>query len=942
MVFILINSQTIALLLLSILIRTSIEKNFIFSIIISIYNTARYIDDSLGSVINQTIEFNKIQIILVNDGSTDESEEKCLLYKKKYPNNIIYIKLEHSGVSKARNVGLKYAEGRYINFLDSDDKFDKNVFKYILIFFKYYKNVNIIGCRLKFFESSESYHPLDYKFYRTRVSNLTEEYNCIHLMSSSTFFRYSLIKNSEFKEGVFTGEDTIFINNFLLLNPLIGFVREAIYFYRKRADSTSAVQNAVKNEDYYFSIIKSVDEYLIEKSKKLYNKIVPFIQFYLGYTILFRIAFPAYKYLDSIQLNKYYQIMQNILNQIEDKYILEQNILSLNEKFVALSQKYHRDLRDDILFQNDLLIYSGNILMNITKSRRILIWRIIKIENNNIILEGKDNCILKSDTYYYFCRIGNSVYYPKYYDYFVYDFITMYGNLDKGRMVVFTLPLGNNNIQTLQFFLSYNGCEIELFPSFGWFTHITNINNSYYISGEYIIKSINLRINIYQYNETLKQLFEEEYCEVLKKLKKNNIIKLRKDYFNYDKIFEEKKNPIWIINDKQNLAGDNGEYFFRFLIKTNPKNLNFYFAIKKECTDYNRLKYLGNILELGSEIYLKNFLRADKIISSVYDSWAYNPFGNDRKYLIDLFHFDFIFIQHGIIKDDLSLYINRVTKNFSLIITSSNKEYKSILDNKYHYNFNNIILTGLPRFDNLQKLKKIINKEKIILVIPTWRMYIKGTTNSNTYESLYSHSFNSTDYFQFYNNLINDNELLINMKNYNYTGIFCLHPYFVQQWKDFKGNKIFTVLKNCDYQNLILKSSLLITDYSSIFFDFVYLNKPIIYSQFDYEEYINFHYPKGYFNYIKDGFGPVCLEIKCVIKLTILKMKNGCLMENKYLKRVKNFFKYIDNKNSERLYSHLIKNNIPKSNKKNFFCFYIIFFNLIIYKFNKKLYNINI
>ena len=187
-------------------------KAFIFSVIISIYNTGRYLDDSIGSVINQTVNLKNIQIILVNDGSTDETEEKCLRYKEKYPNNIIYIKIEHGGVSKARNIGLKNAKGEFINFFDSDDKWDKNAFSYVLLFFRYYKKINIIGCRMKFFEAFDGYHPLDYKFYRTRIVNLTKEYNCVHLSSSSSFFRYSLIKYKQFKEGVFNSEDTRFIN----------------------------------------------------------------------------------------------------------------------------------------------------------------------------------------------------------------------------------------------------------------------------------------------------------------------------------------------------------------------------------------------------------------------------------------------------------------------------------------------------------------------------------------------------------------------------------------------------------------------------------------------------------------------------------------------------------------------------------------------------------
>ena len=123
------------------------------------------------------------------------------------------------------------------------------------------------------FEASNSYHPLDYKFYKTRKVNLNLEYNSIQLSSSSSFFRHSIIKDKLFEEGIFNGEDTLFINKILLVKPIMGLIKEAIYFYRKRRDSSSAVQNSVKNEDYYFSILKSVDGYLIEKSKQFYNKI---------------------------------------------------------------------------------------------------------------------------------------------------------------------------------------------------------------------------------------------------------------------------------------------------------------------------------------------------------------------------------------------------------------------------------------------------------------------------------------------------------------------------------------------------------------------------------------------------------------------------------------------------------------------------------------------
>jgi CDP-glycerol glycerophosphotransferase (TagB/SpsB family) len=295
-----------------------------------------------------------------------------------------------------------------------------------------------------------------------------------------------------------------------------------------------------------------------------------------------------------------------------------------------------------------------------------------------------------------------------------------------------------------------------------------------------------------------------------------------------------------------------------------------------------RLKKLGNVLSLNSDEYLNIFLKADKIISSMSNSWVDNPFGEDRKYIRDLFHFDLIFLQHGIIKDDLSDQLNRLRKNYSLFITSTKKEYMSILNPKYGYNKSNIILTGLPRYDNLYRLSKIKKKEKLIFIAPTWRMNIKGTTKINTYESIYSDTFKFTDYFNFYNNLINEEKLIYTMKKFNYTGIFCLHPSFSSQYKDFKANHLFSVKRKCNYQKNLIKASLLVTDYSSIFFDFAYLRKPVIYSHFDYEEYRMNHYPQGYFDYEKDGFGPITHDSKDTVNEIIKEIENNCLLRKKY------------------------------------------------------------
>lgn len=880
---------------------------FIFSVIIPIYNTGRYLDEAIFSLLNQTIGFENIQLILINDGSVDQTEEISLNYQKQYPNNIIYVKIEHGGVSKARNIGIDYAIGRYITFLDPDDKWDSRAFSYILLFFENNKNIELVAARLKFFEFIEDYHPLDYKFYKTRIVNLTQEYNCIHLSASSSVFKASLIKGNKFQENISFYEDIRLINNILLLKPIMGLIREAIYFYRKRADFTSNTQTHNKEIDFYLYTIKNVHQYLINRSKIIYNKTLPFIQFFLGYDVLFRIYSDAYMFLDKIDYNNYCDIIKSLLKQIDDKYILEQKILSYKYKIFALSKKYNKDLRYDVIFENNSFIYSNHIVLDFKKKYGDhIIWKFLEIKNDKLHLEGKDNFWMPRENYFYFCKLGNKTFFPKYDHFSNYDFITMYGIIEKGRTVSFDIPLVNFNSQIFHFYISYNGIIMEIFPSLGWFAHIPSIKNGYYISDNYISKYINNRLTIFRNRKDLAKLFEEQYCKQLEKEGKNYIINLRKENIKYrNKI---KKKEIWIICDRPDKAGDNGEYFFRYLKTKNPKEIISYFAIRKNSSDYNRLKKLGNILNLDSYEYLKMFLKADKIISSMSNSWVDNPFGEDRKYIRDLFHFDLIFLQHGITKDDVSKYLHRFQKNYSLFITATKKEYKSILNYKYGYDKKSVVLTGFPRYDNLYRLNKIKRRAKLLFIAPTWRMNIRGTINLITYESIHSDSFKLSNYFQFYNNLINDARLISVMEKFNYTGIFCLHPSFSSQNIDFTRNNIFSIRNQCNYQQYLIEASLLVTDYSSIFFDFAYLRRPVIYSHFDYEEYRKNHYQKGYFDYEKDGFGPITYDLKSTVDEIINEIENNCLIRKKYLKRIYKFFTYYDEHNNDRIYMSIINN----------------------------------
>ena len=118
------------------------QYKYKFSVIIPVYNVEEYLEETIQSVLYQTIGFeDNIQLILVNDGSPDNSEDICKKYRDMFPNNVVYVHQKNSGVSAARNKGMEYIEGEIVNFLDSDDKWDRFAFQEVYKYSKKYENI---------------------------------------------------------------------------------------------------------------------------------------------------------------------------------------------------------------------------------------------------------------------------------------------------------------------------------------------------------------------------------------------------------------------------------------------------------------------------------------------------------------------------------------------------------------------------------------------------------------------------------------------------------------------------------------------------------------------------------------------------------------------------------------------------------------------------------
>nr|WP_019265769.1 glycosyltransferase family 2 protein [Methanobrevibacter smithii] len=135
-----------------------------FSVIMASYNNDKYLEDAIESLTVQNFGFeHNVELIIVDDGSSDDSLKIAKKYQEDYPYNIRVISKKNGGQASARNLGLEYAKGDYINFLDSDDKLSPNTFKAVYDFIMKNPAADVISIPITFFDNQKGSHILNYK-----------------------------------------------------------------------------------------------------------------------------------------------------------------------------------------------------------------------------------------------------------------------------------------------------------------------------------------------------------------------------------------------------------------------------------------------------------------------------------------------------------------------------------------------------------------------------------------------------------------------------------------------------------------------------------------------------------------------------------------------------------------------------------------------------------
>lgn len=352
-----------------------------------------------------------------------------------------------------------------------------------------------------------------------------------------------------------------------------------------------------------------------------------------------------------------------------------------------------------------------------------------------------------------------------------------------------------------------------------------------------------------------------------------------------------RRRDIWIVGERPYKAQDTGYQFFKYMREKYPER-NVYYVIEKDSPELKNVKPYGNILYFKSKQHIWHTLMATRVIGSHHPDYLYPLRTKEFKRAVKATK---VFLQHGVMgtKNMVANY-GRNARSFDtdLFLVSSDFE-KEMIVNDFRYDPHEVKVTGLSRFDSL--LANDVKTKRQLLIIPTWREWL-----------VTDEAFLESEYFERYRELIHHPRLHALATEYQFDIVFCLHPN-MQKFTSYFSNAPVRVISQgeVDVQHLLKESAMMITDYSSVGFDFSFLHKPILYYQFDRKRFIG---KRGsHLDLDNDLPGDVVYDVDEILHLIEDYTKTDFQMKNEYRNRAAKFLKYHDTQSCERIFQAIVR-----------------------------------
>lgn len=236
-------------------------KEIKVSVVVPIYNAQKYLKDCIDSLVNQTLE--EIEIILVNDGSTDSSLEIMKEYEQKNPEKIVCINKENGGQASARNVGIAKSRGAYIGFVDADDYVHIKMFQQLYEGTKK-ESVDMVTCDYEYIDYASNKKLTQYAKVH-KIENKREMFIDPLVSPWNKLYRKQILMDTGvmFREGC-VYEDTAFYMKLIPYIETSNFINEKFVYHYKHVSSTMNGVQTIKVADI-FTILEDIYEYYKEQ-----------------------------------------------------------------------------------------------------------------------------------------------------------------------------------------------------------------------------------------------------------------------------------------------------------------------------------------------------------------------------------------------------------------------------------------------------------------------------------------------------------------------------------------------------------------------------------------------------------------------------------------------------------------------------------------------------
>ncbi len=887
--------------------------------LIAIANCDDGFDKTLESILKATGNLRYSQLII--------ADTVCSEMTKKATDKAVFVGGEKvitpdcKGLSTAQalNIALKEAEGEYLIFAEEGVIFKKKNIDALLRRAKKYPNATPVMAAGTIDKDGKIKKYARFPIERKGVIDLNELPYYGHTALSTYLFKTSLVKDILFDELIHEECKKKFVLEALLKNPKVIVVEKQYIFYSHALENDSNLFHDQHHKWYYMD---SITNFIIPFMRKLEIEIgeVPkFVQYALSQLICAKYGNNYYEndkgVLSKDEALEFYELTVDALMNIDNaifteaaircKYILRSLwALLLKAKLQKAKIPYKLSLEDELI----TLVAEGN------EPARISTIPSVNLTVNNLNYEkgvfefdgeftGKD-FMDAEDIELYACYNGKKhrltadpIYplmkcfglsYTKKYN--VHFFVP---EKDMGSLT-FTYKLCGKFVPLpIHFAMQFSRLR-RRFPMAYWkynSTHALALKNE----ALYTFKCTGFKHFAREISLYVSMLLHANPISAVKYIIFRIIYHLSKPFF--------KKKRVFMTFDKLYKAGDNGEYFWRYANKVED-NKETYYVISKDSLDCPRLReYDKKHLLIHNSFKCRLYaLHAEAIVATHTMVMQYCGFLKYmHPYILDLWNNKVICIQHGLTVQQLAQYQRRNYDNTTLYCLASKYEKENLMHPIYGYEESMLKLNGLARYDGLKN-----NDKKLILITPTWRRNV--VSQGIAYKKKpYNELFKTTEYFRLYNTLITDEKLIECAKKNGYKITYLLHPAMSPQLEDFPSDgyvKVIAASGDMNYEEILTTSSLMVTDYSGVQFDFAYQRKPIVYYHPD---TLPPHYEAGGIDYPTQGFGPICTNHESLVDTICDFMNNQCKAQEEYKKRADDFFAFEDFKNCERIYGEILK-----------------------------------